>query len=152
MMNILVAVKTLYVLQKDNLFAVYLVGKTPYIAYAESMGVSMAKRQAISKETDFESFFDKDQWARLSPLIREDVFEDSNFFYTGYESTEEEFKIVRELVEAATKELKTLSQPSLEFSMTMANILALPEFEPITSQFALGNFIRIELRPGLIKR
>lgn len=147
---------TLYVLAKDNLFAVYLVGTTPYIAYAESMGVYMAKRQAISRKTDFESFFDDDQWMRLSPLIREDVFEDSNFFYTGYESTEEEFKIVRELVEAATKELKTLSQPSFEFSMTMANILALPEFEPLIqqtpSQFALGNFIRIELRPGLVKR
>lgn len=148
--------KTLYVLQKNNLFAVYLVGNTPYVAYAESMGVYMAKRQAISRKTDFESFFDKDQWMRLSPLIREDVFEDSNFFYTGYESTEEEFKIVRELVEAATKELKTLSQPSFEFSMTMANILALPEFAPLVqqtpSQFALGNFIRIELRPGLVKR
>jgi hypothetical protein len=116
------------------------------------MGVYMVRRQAISRKTDFESFFNKDQWARLSPLIREDVFEDSNFFYTGYESTEEEFKIVREIVEAATKELKTLSQPSLEFSMTMANILALPEFESITSQFALGNFIRIELRPGIVKR
>ena len=136
----------------NGIFAIYLIGTTPYVSYTESMGIYMAKRQAISKETDFESFFNKDQWARLSPLIREDVFEDSNFFYTGYESTEEEFKIVRELVEAATKELKTLSQPSLEFSMTMANILALPEFEPITSQFALGNFIRIELQPGLIKR
>ena len=148
--------KTLYVLQKDNLFAVYLVGTTPYIAYAESMGVYMARRQAISIKTDFESFFNDDQWMRLSPLIREDVFEDSNFFYTGYESIEEEFKIVRELVEAATKELKTLSQPSFEFSMTMANILALPEFAPLIqqtpSQFALGNFIRIELRPGLVKR
>lgn len=147
---------TLYILQKDNLFAVYLVGTIPYVAYAESMGVYMAKRQAISRKTDFESFFDKDQWMRLSPLIREDVFEDSNFFYTGYESTEEEFNIVRELVEAATKELKTLSQPSFEFSMTMANILALPEFEPLIqqtrAQFALGNFIRIELRPGLVKR
>lgn len=146
----------LYVLQKDNMYAVYLMGTTPYVAYAESMGVYMAKRQAISRKTDFESFFDDDQWMRLSPLIREDVFEDSNFFYTGYESTEEEFKIVRELVEAATKELKTLSQPSFEFSMTMANILALPEFAPLIqqtpSQFALGNFIRIELRPGLIKR
>ncbi len=139
-----------------QLFAVYLVGTTPYIAYAESMGVYTAKRQAISKKTDFESFFNDDQWMRLSPLIREDVFEDSNFFYTGYESTEEEFKIVRELVEAASKELKTLSQPSFEFSMTMANILALPEFAPLVqqtpSQFALGNFIRIELRPSLVKR
>jgi hypothetical protein len=36
--------------------------------------------------------------------------------------------------------------------MTMANILALPEFDPIVDQFALGNFIRIELRPGIVKR
>ena len=36
--------------------------------------------------------------------------------------------------------------------MVMANILALPEFAPIISQFALGNFIRIELLPGIIKR
>ena len=55
-------------------------------------------------------------------------------------------------MEDATKELKTLSQPSFEFSMTMANILALPEFEPIISQFALGNFIRIELLPDIVKR
>jgi hypothetical protein len=60
--------------------------------------------------------------------------------------------ICQELMENASKELKTLSQPSLDFSMNMGNILALPEFNSLTSQFELGNFIRIELRPGLIKR
>ena len=144
--------KTLYILAKDNLFAIYLQGTKPYVAYKQSAGVYQAMQNAISKKTDFESFFDEDQWARLSPLIREDVFEDSNFFFTSYESKEEEFKIYEELIDAATKELKTLSQPSFEFSMTMANILALPEFAPIISQFELGKFIRIELRPGLIKR
>lgn len=133
-------------------FAVYLRGTTPYVAYKESMGVYQTKREYISKQTDLEAFFDDEQFIRLSPLIREDVFEDQNFFFTGYESAEEEVKILKELMEAASKELKTLSQPSLEFSMTMANILALPEFAPIVSQFALGNFIRVELRPGIIKR
>ena len=144
--------KTLYVLQKDNLFAVYLVGNTPYVAYAESQGVYMAKMNAISSLVEFENFFTKEQWIELSPLIREDEYSNDNFLLTGYESEEERLKICEELMEDAAKELKTLAQPKLEFSMTMANILALPEFEPIISQFALGNFIRIELRPGIVKR
>lgn len=133
-------------------FAVYLVGTTPYVAYKESMGVYQTRREDINKKTDLETFFDDEQFVRLSPLIREDVFQDDNFFFTSYESAEEEVKILKELMEAASKELKTLSQPSLEFSMTMANILALPEFASIVYQFALGNFIRIELRPGIVKR
>lgn len=144
--------KTLYVLQKDNLFAVYLVGNVPYVAYSESQGIYKATMNAISQLTELENFFSKEQWIALSPLIREDEYSDSNFLLTGYESEEERLRICNELNEAASKELKTLSQPSLEFSMTMGNILALPEFEPIKSQFALGNFIRIELRPGIVKR
>jgi len=143
--------KVLYV-QTGHEYAVYLRGNTPYVAYKDSEGVWQTKREYISQQTDIEAFLSKDQMIRLSPLIREDVYEDSNFFFTTYESKEEEIKILKELMENATKELKTLSQPSFEFSMTMANILALPEFTPIVSQFTLGNFIRIELLPGVVKR
>jgi hypothetical protein len=136
----------------NGTFVVYLVGNKPYIAYAESQGVYMAEMNAISELTEFEHFFNEDQWVRLSPLIREDEYSNDNFLLTGYESEEERLKICEELMEDAAKELKTLAQPSLEFSMTMANILALPEFEPIVDQFALGNFIRIELRSGVVKR
>ena len=55
-------------------------------------------------------------------------------------------------MDLATKELKTLSQPSLEFSMDMANILAFPEFAPLVNQFKLGNFIRVQIQNGLVKR
>ena len=105
-----------------------------------------------SQLTNFDSFFDEDQWIRLSPLIREAEFNDDNFLLTGYESEEERMSICEELMETASKELKTISQPSLDFSMGMGNILALPEFSSLTSQFKLGNFIRIELMPGIVKR
>jgi hypothetical protein len=36
--------------------------------------------------------------------------------------------------------------------MTMANILALPEFEPLFDQFQLGNFIKVGIRDGYVKR
>lgn len=133
-------------------FAVYLKGTTPYISYADSQGVYETIMNWITNKTDFEKFFTEDQWIRLSPFIREDEFSDSNFLLTGYESEEERLKICKELFENANKELNTLCQPSLEFSMNMANILALPEFELLINQFQLGNFIRIHIRDGYVKR
>ena len=133
-------------------YAIYLQGNQPYVAYAISQGVCQTIRNHISTITAFESFFDKQQWIRLSPFIREDEFTDDNFFLTGYESEEERLAIGTELMESATKQLKTLSQPSLEFSMNMANLLAIPEFEPLFDQFKLGNFVRVYIREEYVKR
>lgn len=143
---------TLYVVTSGNIFAVYLKGTTPYVAYANSQGVYQMIMEYIRDKTDMNKFFTVDQWIRLSPFIKEDEFNDSNFLLTGYESEEERIKICQELMEAADKELKTLCKPSLEFSMTMANILALPEFEPLFDQFQLGNFIKVGIRDGYVKR
>ena len=144
--------KTLYVITSGHNFAVYLRNDKPYVAYANSQGVYQMIMEYIRDKTEMDSFFNEDQWIRLSPFIKEDEFNDSNFLLTGYESEEERMTICKELMEAATKELKSLCKPSLEFSMTMANILALPEFAPLIEQFQLGNFIRVEIREGYVKR
>ena len=133
-------------------YAIYLKGTTPYVSYADSQGVYQAIKDWIAKITDMENFFTEDQWIRLSPFIREDEFSDDSFLLTGFESEEERLKIYQELVDTASKELKTLSQPSLEFSMDMANILALPEFKSLFDQFQLGNFIRVGVRDDYMKR
>lgn len=145
--------KTLYVKSSGNTFAVYLDGTTPRVAYANSVGVYQTIRDYIREKTEMYEFFkDGDLWIRLSPFIKEDEFNDSNFLLTGYESEEERISICEELMKSAAKELKSLCKPSLEFSMTMANILALPEFEPLVDQFQLGNFIKVEIREGYVKR
>lgn len=135
-----------------HIFSIYLSGSRPYVAYNNSQGVYKAIMDYIRGDTEMSKFFTLDQWIRLSPLIKEDEFNDSNFLLTGYESEEERIKICQELMDAAAKELNTLCKPSLEFSMTMANILALPEFEPLFNQFQLGNFIRVQIRDGYVKR
>ena len=142
----------LYVISSGNVYAVYLNGTIPYVAYANSRGVYDSIKNWITKQTDFENFFTEDQWIRLSPFIREDEFSDSNFLLTGYESEESRLEICKELFESANKELNTLCQPSLEFSMEMANILALPEFQSLIDQFQLGNFVRVYIRDGYVKR
>ena len=144
--------KTLYVVVTGHTYAVYLKGTAPYVSYANSQGVYQMIMEYIRDNTEMSKFFTVDQWIRLSPFIKEDEFNDSNFLLTGYESEEERIKICQELMESAAKELNTLCKPSLEFSMTMANILALPEFEPLFDQFQLGNFIRVGIRDGYVKR
>lgn len=144
--------KTLYIVTSGHRYVVYLQGNKPYVAYETSQGVYDMIMNYIRDNTEMNKFFTVDQWIRLSPFIKEDEFNDSNFFLTEYDSEEEKQRITKELMEAASKELKTLCKPSLEFSMTMANILALPEFEPLFDQFQLGNFIKVGIRDGYVKR
>ena len=89
---------------------------------------------------------------RLSSFFREDEYIDDNFALTGQESNADLYKIKRELLECGRIELNRLCQPKLQFSMSMANIYALPEFEPIIDQFQLGYVIKVALRSDYIKQ
>lgn len=89
---------------------------------------------------------------RLSAFLREDEYTDDNFVETGLETLGELYKTKQQLKECGKIELNKLCQPKLKFSMTMANIYALPEFSPIVDQFKLGNVIKVALRPDYIKQ
>lgn len=92
------------------------------------------------------------QLARLSPFLREDEYTDDNFVVTDADSTASSIQTEKELLECGKIELSKLCEPKLEFSMNMANIYALKEFEPIVYQFQLGNLINVALRRDYIKR
>ena len=119
------------------------------------------KNAQITKELDLYNYFDshpqyssqRDQFMmRLNAFFREDEYIDDNFVYTGQESLAELYQLKRELKECGKIELNKLCQPRLQFSMSMANIYALPEFEPIIDQFQLGNVIKVALRPDYLKQ
>ena len=133
-------------------YAVYMQGKRPYISYANSVGASQCKMNYLTSVTKMETQFTDAQWARLSPFIREDEYSNDNILFVGNESDEEELDLRKELLEEAQKELKKICQPKLSFNMNMANILAIPEFKPLMSRFQLGNYIKVELRPGYVQR
>lgn len=137
---------------KDNEYAVYLSNNTPYVGYSRSQGLKLSKMNVIKEQTDMNTYFSPEELVRLSPFIREDEFSDSNFLLTGYESEEEEINIKQELLKAGKEELNKICQPKLSFDMTMANILSIPEFTPLKGQFRLGNFVKVEIRDGYVKR
>lgn len=96
--------------------------------------------------------FTQKQLIRLNAFLREDEYTDNNFLITDSDSNESILKMKQELLECGRIELSKLCEPKLEFSMDMANIYALPEFEPIVQQFQLGNLINVAIRRDYIKR
>ena len=90
--------------------------------------------------------FTFEQLVKLSAFLREDEYTDDNFLITETDTIDSIMKTKQELLECGRIELSKLCSPKLQFSMDMANIYALPEFEPIINQFQLGNIIKIKLR------
>lgn len=106
----------------------------------------------ISSGLVMDKNFTENQLIRLSAFIREDELHLDDIVETDEDTIADSFKIKEDAIESGRIELHKLSQPKLQFSMTMANIYALKDFEPIIDQFQLGNVIKVGLRKDYIKQ
>lgn len=120
--------------------------------YQGQYNVLQEENNKISSSTSIYNNFTHDQLIRLSPFLREDEYTDDNFIETDSDTIEILMKTKQELLECGRIELAKLCEPKLSFSMDMANIYALAEFEPIIDQFQLGNLINVVIRPDYIKK
>lgn len=142
----------------------------PVLLYISSIEAAIAERDNIinnyiSKRDKFQKAnsdiansllmdnnFTEGQLIRLSAFLREDELHLEDIVETSQDNLSSSFKVKQDAMESGRIELQKLCQPQLQFSMTMANIYALPEFEPIIHQFQLGKVIRVGLRPDYIKQ
>lgn len=104
----------------------------------------------IINSISMENNFTKDQLIELSKLIREDELSSSNFVVTDVMTDAERIDMLHEMLNYGQEELAKVSQPTLQFSCDMANIFAIPEFNNISNQFEVGNYIHIYLRDDYI--
>ena len=120
--------------------------------YQQQYDALTNRNQEIASDALIYNNFTKEQLIRLSPFLREDEYTDDTFVITDIDGTDNIMEMKKELRECGRIELTKLCEPKLEFSMNMANIYALSEFEPIIHQFQLGNLINVVIRPDYIKR
>lgn len=120
--------------------------------YQEQYNALEKKNNEIANNTSIYNNFTHEQLIRLSPFLREDEYTDDNFVETDSDTIEMLMKTKQELLECGKIELAKLCEPKLSFSMDMANIYALKEFEPIIHQFQLGNLINVAIREDYIKK
>lgn len=120
--------------------------------YKANQTVYQEANKAINEKLSMRENFTDAQLIRLSSFLREDELHLDDIVETSLTDTADSFKTKQDAMESGRIELQKICQPRLQFSMTMANIYALPEFEPIIDQFKLGNVIRIYLRPDYPKQ
>lgn len=120
--------------------------------YEEQYNTLQQRNTEISNELLMPNNFTEGQLIRLSAFLREDELQLDDIVETDQDSIADTFKIKQDAMESGRIELQKLCQPQLKFSMSMANIYALPEFEPIIDQFQLGNVIKVGLRSDYIKQ
>lgn len=106
----------------------------------------------ISNDLLMDNNFTEDQLVRLSAFLREDELHLDDIIETSQTTISESYKLKQDAMESGRIELQKICQPQLQFSMSMANIYALPEFEPIIDQFQLGKVIKVGLRSDYIKQ
>lgn len=106
----------------------------------------------ISNDLLMDNNFTDDQMVRLSAFLREDELHLDDIIETELTTVSESYKLKQDAMESGRINLQKMCQPKLQFSMTMANIYALPEFEPIIGQFQLGKVIKVGLRSDYIKQ
>lgn len=120
--------------------------------YIEERSVFEKANSDISNGLLMDQNFTEGQLIRLNAFLREDELHLDDIVETSQDDFSSSFKIKQDAMESGRIELQKLCQPQLQFSMTMANIYALPEFEPIIDQFQLGKVIKVSLRSDYIKQ
>jgi hypothetical protein len=120
--------------------------------YKDKQSIPQKNNAAIGESLLMRNNFTEAQLIKLSAFLREDELHLDDIVETGLEDLSSSFKIKQDAMESGRIELQKISQPRLQFSMTMANIFALSEFDPIINQFQLGRVIRVALRPDYIKQ
>ena len=120
--------------------------------YKQQRSVFESANSNISDSLLMDRNFTESQLIRLSSFLREDELHIDDIVETSQDNLSSSFKVKQDAMESGRIELQKLCQPQLQFSMTMANIYAIPAFEPIINQFQLGNVIKVALRPDYIKQ
>lgn len=99
---------------------------------------------------DFKTYIGDDLYVKFCAYRREDTYKNDNYVSDGL-STSECLAKAKELIEAATKEAKKACVLQRTVSVSLNNLFALPEFEPLYEKFAMFNYIRIRTEDEILK-
>lgn len=100
----------------------------------------------LQEDASLDKHFELYELETLRLFLREDSYDDSNFVYEDNDTEDIRQSTEQQLLDTAMKELAKISQPQLSFSMSMANIYAIPEFKDYAKLFKVGNYITVGIR------
>lgn len=106
----------------------------------------------ITNQVQFSSYFTEKECESLYHLLRDSDYSNDNIFVTSIDTVPDKYDRMSELLNDAKEQLSIYARPQLNFSIESENLLALPEFEPMWSQFIPGNYVYVQYKDsGYVK-
>ena len=112
----------------------------------EKQDVVGKQMREIADLVDMKNNFTQEQLNELTKYIREDELSSDNYVVTDIMTDSERMDMLHDLLKYGQEELAKKSVPTLDFSMDMLNIYAIPEFQKNVDKFYPGNYIYVTLR------
>ena len=100
-------------------------------------------RRQIQNALNFENYLGSDLWLIFISFRREDIYSNSNYISDGLDNAEL-FSRALQFIEVAKNDLYKSANLQHTLSATLKNLLAMREFDGLTDDFELGNFIHVE--------
>lgn len=111
------------------------------------------ERDLIQSVLDIRNFLGGDLWLELSNYRRESTYTNEFFKVTDSMTDIERFKIEKELLERANKDLGKACNPQPILKSSVSNLLTKPEFKNLVSDdFRLGNYIFIGINDKYVAK
>lgn len=108
------------------------------------------KRTALQNKLNMETYLGSTLYKEFLLYRREDTYSNDNFISDGL-SNSELLEKAKELVENAKNELFKSGERQYSISSTLDNLLVMKEFEPLVTNFKLGNWLRIKVDEQLYR-
>lgn len=98
----------------------------------------------IQKILNFENYLGEDLFREFCTYRREQEYNNSNYISDGLDNSQI-INNAKQFIESAKKELYKSAIKQNSITTDLYNLLIMPEFKPLTNNFALGNFIRVKV-------
>lgn len=107
-------------------------------------------KNEIQSELDFEKFLGEDLWFEFCSYRREDKYSNENYISDG-KTNSELFESALEFIKRAQKEIYKSAELQHSITSTLKNLLVMDEFKTLSENFAVGNWIRVQVDDEVYK-
>lgn len=125
----------------------YLVGlQTRIDELTELQNKAQSDRNDIVSSVQLNNNFTDDEVKIITLLLRDSEYTNDNILVTKINSSDNKIDIMRELLEDGKNNAAIISRPQLTFAIDSDNVLGLPEFEALWTDFMPGNYMLVQLK------
>lgn len=104
------------------------------------------KRQQLVHDIALENYFTEEECRTIYLLYRDSSYNNSNILVTSIDDSDSEIDTMYELLQDGMEQASVLSRPQLTFRIDSDNLLGLPEFRNLWTDFRPGNYMLVQYR------